>query len=601
MPDGVAPTYTYNARGYNTGFNFDSINNANYSKTITSTGAFGIESFNLNGTVHTREYDPLSGRVLKIYTQRGVSSLQKLRYHWFSNKNVKRRTKGGSVEDEFKYDELNRLEEMETTLGSQTRTLDFGYDKFGNFTAKTSSESGDTDVTNYAYGAGVAGPHAVTSATVGGHNYTLGYNSSGAVTSYTVSGDSSKNKTLAYNASGQPVKITQGANANSPDAMEEFRYGADGKRYYKKSTYQQGSTTRVEHTFYVGKYEKTYYDASGAFDTVSRSRFVDVEIMRRTPLIGNVNERILGVYTDSLGSVDIIIDINGNVKSDMEFDPFGARRDQNMMGDLSQSGIANLLSNLTELPNRGFTGHEMLDRINLIHMNGRIYDPTLGRFLTPDPLVQAPHYSQSWNRYTYVFNNPMRYIDPTGYNGTSYGCARKDDQDSKCKDEEPKKEDTKPDVEEEEVIVTAQGGKTDKQKQRESIRKQLMRVSTEGYRRVGESTRNMYKRFSREMTLDLDKAKLIGKQELAKRPLAHNDLGDALRHANWNKRMVEEINLFTAIVAGIGHEIEGSFLDGNFSEGMMDLHNNAVGRKAGSDGVPINNQDLITSPGEVYE
>ena len=234
-------------------------------------------------------------------------------------------------------------------------------------------------------------------------------------------------------------------------------------------------------------------------------------------------------------------------------------------------------------------------------MNGRIYDPTLGRFLTPDPLVQAPHYSQSWNRYTYVFNNPMRYIDPTGYNGTSYGCARKDDQDSKCKDEEPKKEDTKPDVEEEEVIVTAQGGKTDKQKQRESIRKQLMRVSTEGYRRVGESTRNMYKRFSREMTLDLDKAKLIGKQELAKRPLAHNDLGDALRHANWNKRMVEEINLFTAIVAGIGHEIEGSFLDGNFSEGMMDLHNNAVGRKAGSDGVPINNQDLITSPGEVYE
>jgi hypothetical protein len=48
-------------------------------------------------------------------------------------------------------------------------------------------------------------------------------------------------------------------------------------------------------------------------------------------------------------------------------------------------------------------------------MNGRIYDPTLGRFLQADPLIQAPTNSQSYNRYAYVFNNLLKYTDPSGY------------------------------------------------------------------------------------------------------------------------------------------------------------------------------------------
>jgi|AntRauTorcE11898_2_1112593.scaffolds.fasta_scaffold37971_1 RHS repeat-associated protein len=47
--------------------------------------------------------------------------------------------------------------------------------------------------------------------------------------------------------------------------------------------------------------------------------------------------------------------------------------------------------------------------------NGRIYDPTLGRFLSPDNHIQAPDNPQNYNRYSYVLNNPMRYTDPTGY------------------------------------------------------------------------------------------------------------------------------------------------------------------------------------------
>ncbi|MER2491168.1 RHS repeat-associated core domain-containing protein, partial [Catenovulum sediminis] len=67
--------------------------------------------------------------------------------------------------------------------------------------------------------------------------------------------------------------------------------------------------------------------------------------------------------------------------------------------------------NITE---DGFTGHDMLSS-GFIHMQGRVYDPVIGRFLSPDPIVQAPYFSQSWNSYSYAWNNPLRYTDPSGY------------------------------------------------------------------------------------------------------------------------------------------------------------------------------------------
>jgi RHS repeat-associated protein len=56
-----------------------------------------------------------------------------------------------------------------------------------------------------------------------------------------------------------------------------------------------------------------------------------------------------------------------------------------------------------------------LDEFGLINMNGRVYDPSVGRFLSPDNEVQAPDNSQSYNRYAYCMNNPLKYTDPTGY------------------------------------------------------------------------------------------------------------------------------------------------------------------------------------------
>ncbi len=103
---------------------------------------------------------------------------------------------------------------------------------------------------------------------------------------------------------------------------------------------------------------------------------------------------------DHLGSLAVVTDASGNMVQKCAFDAWGYRlfvaKDRSLIFD------------------RGYTGHEHLDEFSLINMNGRMYDPMVGRFLSPDPYVQDPEYSQSFNRYSYCLNNPLMYTDPSG-------------------------------------------------------------------------------------------------------------------------------------------------------------------------------------------
>ena len=63
----------------------------------------------------------------------------------------------------------------------------------------------------------------------------------------------------------------------------------------------------------------------------------------------------------------------------------------------------------------GYTGQEHMSAFGLINMNGRIYDPYLQRFISPDPYIQDPTDAQNYNRYSYCMNNPLMYTDPSGY------------------------------------------------------------------------------------------------------------------------------------------------------------------------------------------
>lgn len=113
------------------------------------------------------------------------------------------------------------------------------------------------------------------------------------------------------------------------------------------------------------------------------------------------------LHTDHLGSVVVITDQWGASSETDSYDAWGKRRYTS--GQDAPSG------SITSSIPRGFTFQEHLDDVALIHMNGRVYDPLLGRFISADPYVQHPWSTQGFNGYTYVRNNPLSLTDPSGY------------------------------------------------------------------------------------------------------------------------------------------------------------------------------------------
>src|SRR5262249_46725887 len=118
-------------------------------------------------------------------------------------------------------------------------------------------------------------------------------------------------------------------------------------------------------------------------------------------------EETLYPHRDHLGSVTQVTDASHNVVDTLSYDIWGKRRNSNWTDASAQVFPAKT--------RRGYTGHEQLDDMSLIHMNARTYDPSLGRMLSADPFVQFPASSQSFNRFSYVLNGPLSYVDPSGF------------------------------------------------------------------------------------------------------------------------------------------------------------------------------------------
>jgi RHS repeat-associated protein len=110
------------------------------------------------------------------------------------------------------------------------------------------------------------------------------------------------------------------------------------------------------------------------------------------------------IHRDRQGSVRHISDAEGSIVASYYYDPWGRQTD--IQGSTYAPYDEPLL-----LLGRGYTGHEHLPWFNLIHMNARLYDPVVGRFLSPDPYVQAPDMLQNFNRYSYCLNNQLMYMD----------------------------------------------------------------------------------------------------------------------------------------------------------------------------------------------
>ncbi len=121
------------------------------------------------------------------------------------------------------------------------------------------------------------------------------------------------------------------------------------------------------------------------------------------------------LHHDQLGSIVAMTNTSGVVVERLAYDPWGKRR----FASGATTGNPDTLDAITGVNiDRGFTMHEHIDEMGIINMNGRIYDPLIGRFMSADPYIQAPYNLKSFNRYSYVWNNPLRLVDLNGFETT---------------------------------------------------------------------------------------------------------------------------------------------------------------------------------------
>lgn len=118
--------------------------------------------------------------------------------------------------------------------------------------------------------------------------------------------------------------------------------------------------------------------------------------------------RLVNICRDYLGSVTHIADLNGALIEEYSYDAWGRMRNPATHKVYPMSTYPKLYLG------RGYTGHEHIQPYRLINMNARLYDPEIGRFLSPDPYVQQPDFTQNFNRYSYCVNNPLKYVDKDG-------------------------------------------------------------------------------------------------------------------------------------------------------------------------------------------
>ena len=395
--------FTYNQYGY-----LERVDEAANSATITDT-YYRVVDMDERGNVAildkgpltiSRTFDPATGRPTEIYAVNALrQTVQNLDLAWDAvgnllEKHDQNRTETGSYKnilEAYAYDDLYRLS---TVTQDQQQTLAMQYDALGNITSKDSAYSNAT-VDSYAY---TSGTHRLCRVDAGStcnasdpSSYT--YDANGSVLS-------GGGRTIEWGVHNKPVRISRAGRTVDID------YGPNRSRYQRID--DENASGEVT-THYVSGFEKIWR-ANGDVDI---KRYIAGEaIVTMTDDGGAMTTHTRWLLTDHLGSTELLVDDFGQVIQAMSFDAFGSRRSSVDFAAMSLTTISTF--NVTETT-RGFTGHEGLDGVGLVHMNGRVYDPLIGRFLSADPFVQAPENTQSHNRYAYVWNNPLSYTDPSGY------------------------------------------------------------------------------------------------------------------------------------------------------------------------------------------
>ncbi|GGN10754.1 hypothetical protein GCM10010967_53270 [Dyadobacter beijingensis] len=365
-PSGFGTNHAYDANGYPT-----TVKNTNSSVTLyTNTGMNGLgqnTAYTLgNGKSSVINYDY---GIPKLFSTAGVQNLE-LTWDYPKGNLTKRKDYIKNKEESFTYDNLSRLLTA-TVAGKPAQVLT--YEPSGNIASKT--DAGQQFSYHPAKLNALAGIIAPTTALP------------------------MLTQDITYTAFNQPEKITE----NGSGQPYELTYTYDAGYQRIKGVMKKNGALINTH-YYFGSYEKdiTAGVADKHLHYIHTPAGLSAIVIRE-----NGTDQYYYTYTDHLGSLLTLTALNGTVILDQNFDAWGRLRHP---ANWDYTNVPAPTSYLY----RGFTGHEHLTNFNLINMNGRMYDPVVGRVLSVDNYVQNPFSTQDFNRYSYARNNPLVYNDPDG-------------------------------------------------------------------------------------------------------------------------------------------------------------------------------------------
>jgi RHS repeat-associated protein len=366
-PSGFSIKFSYDASGYMTSISKASDNTPIW--TLNSVNAYGQPLQYTAGNNMATNFIYDSNDMLANISSSGIQDMDYIFDAQRGNLNSRINQKH-SLSENFTYDNLNRLRGYTSTVnGVPGPDVSVDIDANGNITSKT-------DAGSYSYSS--SKPHAVTGIT----------GNSGSI--------ATAQQDITYTAFNSTASITEGNKSLT------FTYNPDQQRI--KTVFTDGVVTKT-------KYFSTDYEEEVTAVGTRKLHYISSPYGLAAIYIDDgVNPQMYYVLKDHLGSITGLVDQNGNLVEEYSYDAWGRRRNPATGAYLATA------TNPNYLIDRGYTGHEHLDEFGLINMNGRLYDPVLGRMLSPDNYVQDATSTQTFNRYSYAHNNPLSYVDPDGEN-----------------------------------------------------------------------------------------------------------------------------------------------------------------------------------------
>ena len=404
VSDRFAVTNVYNDNGYLAQVKDATTGTAYWTvDTLNADGQLTKERYG-NGVVASRTYQPTTGLLdtVSAVGPGNTGQFMRTNYRYDGNYNVTHRTDiAGKRSETYDYDALNRMTTW-TYDGQEpgvAGNATFSYDATGNLLSEVlSPQGGPEQETTYRYGQDGAPRQALTSR----NDVRYGYDAAGRQTS-------GPQRTISYNTAGLP-KVVERATGQGDEKRTEYSYDPTGVRVVKQDEDQ--TVVTIGGLFEMRTSDSTGNPPAGQAGVRSTHRIVAdgrvvAEVSRTQDRPGgpSTGTDVTYLHHDGQGSTVAVTNADGGVVEKLYYDPFGRRTDARFqpLPDTRRAG--------TRL---GYTGHEYDDEHGLVNATGRIYEPVTRRFLTPDPFVVDRLWSQAYNRYSYVANNPATNTDPTG-------------------------------------------------------------------------------------------------------------------------------------------------------------------------------------------